>query len=115
MSHRNDLMGVIRDLYGVTATHIESVPVKEVSKGAVVWDGIVEIFEIRGDSRTDKVYGWSHDTDDPKEPRRYVTALHIAPVTSPGAAVRAHIHDSRSRQKDTRKHGHRKAPNGEAD
>jgi hypothetical protein len=31
---------VIRRLHGVESTHIESVPIKEVSQGKTVWDGI---------------------------------------------------------------------------
>jgi hypothetical protein len=34
---------------------------------------------------------WSHDTDNPKKPKRHVTVLHFAPITSPEATVRAHI------------------------
>jgi hypothetical protein len=75
----------------VESKHVESVPVKETFQGKTVWEGIVEIFEIYGDARTDRIYAWSHDTDDPNKPRRHITVLHITPITSPEAAVRAHI------------------------
>jgi len=67
------------------------VPVKETFQGKTVWEGIVEVFEIHGDTRTNRIYAWSHDADDPKKPKRHVTVLHIAPVTSAAAAVRAAI------------------------
>jgi len=51
----------------------------------------VEVFEIHGHPKAPKVYAWAHETDDPKKPRRHVTVLHIAPVTSAAAAVRAAI------------------------
>lgn len=35
--------------------------------------------------------GWSHDTDDPKHPKRHVTVLHIPPAISPKTAVQAAI------------------------
>jgi len=67
------------------------VPVKETFQGKTVWEGIVEVFEIHGDSRTNRVYAWSHDTTDPKKPKRHVAVLHIAPILSAEAAVKAAI------------------------
>jgi hypothetical protein len=90
-AHIQELKDAIRHLHGVEATHIESVPVKETFQGKTVWEGIVEVFELRGHPKAPKVYAWAHDTDDPKKPRRHVTVLHIAPVTSAVLAVRAAI------------------------
>ena len=83
------LREVIRRLHGVDAVHVESVPVKEVYQGKTVWEGIVEVFEIAGHPTAPKVFAWAHDTDDPKNPRRYVTVLYSPPVVSPLLAVRA--------------------------
>ena len=82
MSYVDELRDVIRRLHGVESKHIESVPVKEAFQGKTVWEGIVEVFELVGHPKASRVYAWSHDTDDPKKPRRHVTVLHIAPVTS---------------------------------
>ena len=91
MNYISELQDVIRRLHGVEATHIESVPVKETFQGKTVWEGIVEVFELVGHPKASRVYAWSHETDDPKKPRRHVTVLHIAPFTSPEAAVRGAI------------------------
>ena len=91
MTHIQELQTVIHGLHGGTATHLESVPVKEVFRGQTVWDGVVEVFHLKGHPKTDKVYAWMHDTDDPKNPKRHVTVLHIPPVVSPKAAVQAAI------------------------
>lgn len=91
MSYIDELRDVILRLHGVAARHVESVPVKETFQGTTVWEGIVEVFEIRGHPRASKVYAWAHDTDDPVKPRRHFTVLHIEPVTSPLLAVRAAI------------------------
>jgi hypothetical protein len=91
MSHIDDLRNVIHKLHGGKATHIESVPVKEVFEGKTVWEGVVEVFRIKGHPKTDKVYAWAHDTDDPDNPRRHVTVLHIPPAISPITAVRVAI------------------------
>jgi hypothetical protein len=86
-----ELRGVIHRLHGGTSTHVESVPVKEVFQGKTVWDGIVEVFHLEGHPKTDRVYAWLHDTEDPEKPFRPVTVLHIHPALSPVAAVRAFI------------------------
>lgn len=91
MSHIQELRGVIHKLHGGRAKHLESVPVTELHQGQVVWDGIVEVFNLRGHPKTDRVYAWLHDTGDPKHPKHYVTVLHIPPVVSPQTAVRAAI------------------------
>jgi hypothetical protein len=103
-------------LHGVEAKHIESVPVKETIQGKTVWDDIVEVFKIRGHPKTDRVYPWSHETVDPKKLRRHVTVLHIAPVLSAEAAVKAAIVKEFRivSQKKPKKIGRPKLPKGEA-
>ncbi len=90
MSHIDELRDVIHELHGGTATHTESVPVKEVFNGETVWDGIVEVFRLDGHPRTNKAYGWLHDTGSQGNPK-HVTVLHIDPALSPAKAVRAFI------------------------
>ena len=86
-----ELGETIRKLHGVKAKHTKSVPVKETFEGQMVWDGIVEVFELKGHPKASKAYAWANDTDDPLHPKRQVTVLHIPPVTSPELAVRAAI------------------------
>ena len=43
----DELKDVIRDLHGIEAQHVETVPVKETFEGATVWEGDVEVFDIR--------------------------------------------------------------------
>ena len=91
MNGIEELRAMIFRLHEVEATHVESVPVTERFNGQVVWDGTVEVFDLDGHPKAHKVYAWSHDTDDPSNPKRHVTVLHIGPVTSPALAVRAAI------------------------
>jgi hypothetical protein len=91
MTPIEELRDVIHRLHGVEATHHESVPVREVFNGETVWEGIVEVFRIKGHPKTDTVYAWLHDTGDPEKPFRPVTVLRIHPALSPLAAVRAFI------------------------
>ena len=91
MNHIRELRGVIHKLHGGKATHIESVPITEQFQGQVVWDGVVEVFKLKGHPKTDRVYAWSQDTGDPIHPKHHVTVLHIPPAVSPQTAVRAAI------------------------
>jgi hypothetical protein len=91
MSHIDDLREVIRRLHGVESTYMKSVPVKEVFNGKTVWDGIVEVFLLHGHPKANTAYAWSHETDDPANPVRHVTVLHVPPAVSPITAVRAAI------------------------
>jgi hypothetical protein len=89
--HIHELRDVIHRLHKAKAQHVESVPVKEVFQGKTVWDGVVEVFDLIGHPKTDRIYAWIHDTDDPANPKRHVTVLHLPPVVSPQAAVKAAI------------------------
>lgn len=91
MNYIEDLKEVIRRLHGVESSHRESVPVKEVFRGETVWEGIVEVFDLHGHPKANTAYAWAHETDDPANPIRHVTVLHIPPAVSPITAVRAAI------------------------
>jgi hypothetical protein len=91
VTYIDELRDVIRKLHGVESKHLESVPVKETFQGRTVWEGVVEVFDLIGHPSATRLYAWSHQTDDPKHPRRHVTVLHADPITSPLLAVRAVI------------------------
>ena len=91
MSYLEELRDVIRRLHGAEATHVESIPVKEVFRGETVWEGIVEVFDLAGHATAHRVYAWAHETDDPDKPIRHVTVLHLHPIKSAKDAVRAAI------------------------
>jgi hypothetical protein len=91
MSYIQELRDVILRMHGAEAKHIESVPVKETFQGQTVWDGVVEVFDLRGHPKANRAYAWAHDTDNPERPKRHVAVLHIPPVISPQTAVRAAI------------------------
>ena len=91
MSNIGELRDIIRRLHGADAKHVESVVVKEEFQGQTVWEGTVEVFDLDGHPTARRAYAWSHDTDDPTNPRRHVTVLHAHPVKSARDAVRAFI------------------------
>lgn len=90
MTYIEELRDVIRHLHGVDSSHVESVPIKEEFQGKTVWEGIVEVFDLKDHAKAPRAYAWAYETDNPKRPR-HVVVLHLGPVTSPLLAVRAAI------------------------
>src|SRR5947209_6011578 len=79
----------IRHMHGCEPTFVESVPVREMFKGATVWDGEVQVFDVKGHASARRVYAWSHAAEGTK--RRFYAVLHEGPIDSPIKAVRASI------------------------
>ena len=84
-----ELQAAILNVHGATSTHVETVPVVEEFQGETVWQGEVEVFDIRGHPKATRCYGWGYSTDE--DQRRYVAVLKLPPVTSPQTAVKAAI------------------------
>jgi hypothetical protein len=91
MNDINELREIIRRLHGVESEHVESVAVKEIFQGRTVWDGFVEVFDLKEHPTAARAYAWSHNTDDPDRPRRHVAVLHSHPIKSARDAVKAAI------------------------
>ena len=53
-----ELQAVFLKLHGVDASYVETVPVVEEFQGETVWQGEVEVFDIRGHPKATRGYGW---------------------------------------------------------
>lgn len=73
-----------------SATLVQSVPVSERHGDAIVWDGVVHVFELTGHPKATKAYVWSSPIEG-SDKRRFFAVPHLPPVTSPAEAVRAAI------------------------
>jgi hypothetical protein len=94
-THSEELKRAVERMHGGTASFIASVPVKETFEGKTVWEGVVHIFELAGNSLATRAYAWSTAEEGGKS--RSIAVLHVPPVDSPQKAVRAAIvHDYRS-------------------
>lgn len=82
-----ELASTIKRLHGGTATHVETVPVKEEFNGKVICQGDVEVFDLTGNKLATRAYAWMHGLDD-TQAKRHVAVLHVPPIDSPQAAVR---------------------------
>jgi hypothetical protein len=85
------LMQAIEGLHGGKATWIESVPVKETFQSETVWEGIVQVFDLKDHPTASRCYAWSYVSDEKSGKRKFFAVLHQGPVDSPQAAVRAAI------------------------
>jgi hypothetical protein len=91
MNNKHDLKRVIEKSHGAICIHIASVPVTETLDDSKIWDGIVEVYMLNGHAEAKTAYAWSYKTDDPDDPIRHETVLHLPPVDSPQTAVRSAI------------------------
>ncbi len=86
-----ELKAVIMNLHGAQAEHVETVPVSEEFQGETVWQGEVEVFDLKDHPKAKRAYGWGHASGDDDQGRRYVAVLELPPVNSPQTAVQAAI------------------------
>jgi hypothetical protein len=100
------LQDAIRGLHGCESSYVETVSVTETFDGKTVWDGDVEVFNIRGHPEAKRAYAWSHATGKNDKDKRYVAVLELPPVDSPQTAVRAaivqEVRDAREKAKTSR-------------
>jgi hypothetical protein len=86
----SELQRAVETQHGGRATLAQSVPVKETHAGAVVWEGLVHVFDLTGHATASRAYAWSSPIEG-SEKRRFFAVLHQGPVKSPVDAVRAAI------------------------
>ena len=99
MDYIDELRDAIRNLHGCEAEHVGFESVKEVFKGQTVWEGEVEVFNIRGHPKAKRAYAWAHAAGEDDGGRRFVTVLELPHVDSPEKAVRAAIAQEAKRKR----------------
>ena len=90
MTTSQRLQAVFLKLHNCDAEYVETVPVVEEFQGETIWQGDVEVFDIRGHPKATRGYGWGYVTSE-EGGRRYFTVLELPPVDSPQTAVQAAI------------------------
>jgi len=82
------LKKAIRATHGCGARHFTTVPVTEVFRGDVVWEGDVEVFDLVNHPKARTCYAWSYDENG----TAHTTAvLGLPPVDSAETAVKVAI------------------------
>ena len=78
---------VEKELGGI-ARHIDSTPIIEIFEGSLLWEGVVETFEVRCNPAVKRCYSFAYREDDAL---RYVTVAETDEVNSPRLAVKTFI------------------------
>jgi hypothetical protein len=84
-SYIEALKKAIRAMHGCGARHFTTVPVTEMSRGKVVWQGDVEVFDLIKHPQAQTCYAWS---DDVNGTTQTIAMLGLPPVDSAEAAVK---------------------------
>jgi hypothetical protein len=86
----DDLRSAVETQHGGIATHVQSVPIDEHHAGNPVWQGIVHVFDLAGNTQATRAYAWSSPIEGSTK-RRFFAVLHMGGITSPQDAIRAAI------------------------
>jgi hypothetical protein len=89
MTEIEKLRQTILDLDGCNSSYVESVAVRDIFQGEVLWEGNVKVFSLIDHPRATLAYAWSYKNDEGKA--LYVAILGIPPVRTALDAVRACI------------------------
>jgi len=85
------LQVAIQELHKCGAVHRQTVPVHEVFRGKIIWQGEVEVFDLNGHPKAKRCYAWSHREGPNDQGERFVTVLELPPVKDPQSAVQVAI------------------------
>ncbi|HEY1709245.1 MAG TPA: hypothetical protein VGG10_13330 [Rhizomicrobium sp.] len=87
----SELKQAVESQHGGIATHVQSVPVHESFRGQTVWNGAVQVFDLKDSpSGATRAYAWSSQVEGSTK-RRFYAVLHVPPINGPRDAVRAAI------------------------
>jgi hypothetical protein len=73
---------------GGMARHITSTPVIEIFDGSLMWEGVVETFDVTCNPNVKRCYGFSYREDDTL---MYATIAETDEVNSPKMAVKTFV------------------------
>lgn len=93
---KKELARIIKELHGIKAVHLESVPVKEVFNKLIAWEGVVEVFGLKNHPLATRCYAWSFND---KGTIRTITVLGIAPIQSAQDAVKIAVSNEARKKK----------------
>ena len=89
MSERIDsLKRLIEKAYNCKANHAASTPIREMFRGELVWEGVIETFDLEGVVNSSRCYAFEFVLDDQPEVR---TVLAVDGIDSPHKALQAAI------------------------
>jgi hypothetical protein len=81
------LQDVISQRHGCECSWIDSLPVHDIFRGQIIWDGSVEVFRLIGHPKARIAYAWIDHEERHCAGELIETILEIPPVDSPLSAV----------------------------
>ena len=91
MNYLDEAKKAVEVMHGCSAKHVETVPVREVFRGQVAWEGDVEVFTLTNHPKAKRAFAWGYAKGQDAAKREFVTVLEVPPVTSPQTAVKVAI------------------------
>jgi hypothetical protein len=85
----DNLNKAIAAMHKCRCSHFGSEKIKEERGGDLVWEGVVEIFQLEGHPKASVAFGWAFEDD--KKDIQYIGVLNVPPVESARDAVKAAI------------------------
>jgi hypothetical protein len=89
LKHLIPLQAAIQHLHNCEAFHSHSIPIHEKADGKTIWEGNVEVFDLRNHAEAKKCYAWSFV--EKGKGTRFMAVLEKHPITSPEMAVKSAI------------------------
>jgi hypothetical protein len=90
MSYIEFLRSAIKNTHGCDSRHVKTVFVTEEFQG-VVWEGEVDVFELRDHPSVAQCYAWCRRDLEPAASAVVQVVLASPPVTTPESAVRSFL------------------------
>ena len=84
-----NLGDAIAAVHECRCSHFGTEHVREEHEGELVWEGDVEIFQLKDHPQANVAYGWGWDDDSGET--QYIGVLHVPPIESTADAVKAAI------------------------
>jgi len=81
------LQNVILQRHACEAAWLKSMPVRDVFRDQIIWDGCVELFSLSGHPKAKTAYAWVDQEGKHGVGEKIETVLEIPPVDSPLTAI----------------------------
>jgi hypothetical protein len=88
--YKRELLFAIEDRAKCSAVYYQTQPVKISMDGKTLWDGKVEIFQLKEHPQAKLAFGWGFKND--KDKMEYIVVIGVPPLDSPLQAVKAYVH-----------------------
>ncbi len=92
--YREALLAAIENRAKCHAVYLQTQPVRLAIDGKVVWNGKVEVYQLKDHPQAKLAFGWGYQNDQKKI--EYVTVIGVPPLDNPLSAVKAFVASRKS-------------------